>query len=75
LAVGSLAHLCALHVQTADSIIVPALRALQVMMQQDSEGLAAQQAAETARREAGKLGMQVLKQQMQVRGNPRDQSA
>ncbi|WIA31853.1 hypothetical protein OEZ86_002718 [Tetradesmus obliquus] len=38
-----------------------------VMMQQDSEGLAAQQAAEAARREAGKLGMQVLKQQMQER--------
>jgi hypothetical protein len=36
------------------------------MMQQDSDGLAAQQAAEAARREAGKLGMQVLKQQMQV---------
>jgi hypothetical protein len=35
-------------------------------MQQDSDGLAAQQAAEAARREAGKLGMQVLKQQMQV---------
>jgi hypothetical protein len=35
-------------------------------MQQDSEGLAAQQAAEAARRKAAKLGMQVLKQQMQV---------
>lgn len=38
----------------------------QVMMQLDSEGLAAQQAAEQARREAGKLGMKVLQQQMQV---------
>lgn len=36
-------------------------------MQQDAEGLAAQQAAEAARREAGKLGMKVLQQQMQVR--------
>lgn len=41
---------------------------LQVMMQLDSEGLAAQQAAEAARREAGKLGMKVLQQQMQVGG-------
>jgi hypothetical protein len=40
---------------------------LQVMMQLDSQGLQAQQAAETARREAGKLGMRVLQQQMQVR--------
>ena len=37
------------------------------MMQLDAKGLAAQQAAETARREAGKLGMRVLQQQMQVR--------
>lgn len=35
-------------------------------MQLDAEGLAVQQAAETARREAGKLGMRVLQQQMQV---------
>lgn len=35
-------------------------------MQLDSEGMAAQQAAEAARREAGKLGMKVLQQQMQV---------
>jgi hypothetical protein len=46
------------------------MRVVQVMMQQDSEGLAAQQAAEAARREAGKLGMQVLKQQMQVSWAP-----
>lgn len=36
-------------------------------MQLDSQGLQMQQAAETARREAGKLGMKVLQQQMQVR--------
>jgi hypothetical protein len=35
-------------------------------MQLDSQGLQMQQAAETARREAGKLGMKVLQQQMQV---------
>ena len=40
---------------------------MQVMMQLDSQGLQAQEAAETARREAGKLGMKVLQQQMQVR--------
>lgn len=40
--------------------------AAQVMMQLDSEGMAAQQAAEAARREAGKLGMKVLQQQMQA---------
>jgi hypothetical protein len=39
-------------------------------MQLDSQGLQAQQAAETARREAGKLGMRVLQQQMQVRTAP-----
>lgn len=35
-------------------------------MQLDSQGLMVQQAAETARWEAGKLGMKVLQQQMQV---------
>ncbi len=35
-------------------------------MQLDTAGLAAQQAAEKARKEAGKLGMKVLQQQMQV---------
>lgn len=43
---------------------------LQVMMQLDSQGLQAQEAAETARREAGKLGMKVLQQQMQVSRQP-----
>lgn len=42
---------------------------LQVMMQLDAQGLQAQQTAETARREAGKLGMKVLQQQMQVRSS------
>jgi len=36
------------------------------MMTQDAAGLAAQEAAEAARRQAGKLGMKVLQQQMQV---------
>lgn len=36
-------------------------------MQLDSQGLQAQKAAETARQEAGKLGMKILQQQMQVR--------
>lgn len=37
-----------------------------VMMRLDADELARQQAADIARREAGKLGMQVLKHQMQV---------
>jgi hypothetical protein len=41
-------------------------------MQLDSQGLQAQEAAETARREAGKLGMKVLQQQMQVKRVCRD---
>lgn len=40
---------------------------VQVMMQLDSQGLQAQKAAETARQEAGKLGIKILQQQMQVR--------
>eukprot|EP00775_Hariotina_reticulata_P009667 gene9667-9826_t len=38
-----------------------------MMMAQDAAGLAAQEAAEAARRQAGKLGMKVLQQQMQER--------
>ena len=45
---------------------MPSSVVLQVRMQLDSQGLQAQEAAETARREAGKLGMKVLQQQMQV---------
>lgn len=52
---------------TPAACLLAVMLCLQVMMQLDSQGLQAQEAAETARREAGKLGMKVLQQQMQVR--------
>jgi hypothetical protein len=42
----------------------------QVIMQRDAEGLLAQQEAEAARRAAGKMGIKVVEQQMQVRAQP-----
>ena len=60
---------CSCSPQATDPVTPPTV-VLQVMMQLDSQGLQAQEAAETARREAGKLGMRVLQQQMQVSKQP-----